>query len=490
MLRRDHQLRVQVNQLIDGGVFALGLWLAWVIRYYWAYFGPRAVEAIFGAKGVEWILGTKEVASIFRSHGVDRIATFTGGYFWLFLVVIPMTPVVLEWQGFYERLFFSPVKQMAWQLAKACAICVVGLIVIDSMLRKDSARGVFVLFGFCSFALMFIKEESIRAAYKTQLGQAQYKRRVILAGALKDIRRLQADIGQWKEDLEVVGEFDLNAKPVEELVAMLHEHSINALVIAARHTFFDRVEKAIRACELEGIESWLLADFFDTQISETSLDQFYGRPVLVFRCGTENSWPRLIKQIMDFVGALAVMVLSSPLLLAAAVAIKMTSRGPVLFKQERAGLNGKPFVMYKFRSMVTNAEQLKQELERLNEMSGPVFKVTDDPRVTKVGRLLRKFSLDEFPQLFNVLRFEMSLVGPRPLPLDEVRRFDDVSHRRRLSVRPGLTCTWQVSGRNDVKDFSDWVRMDLEYIDNWSLWLDTKILWRTIWVVLLGKGGR
>jgi len=250
------------------------------------------------------------------------------------------------------------------------------------------------------------------------------------------------------------------------------------------------VEKAIRACELEGIEIWLLADFFETQISETSLDHFYGRRVLVFRCGTENSWPRLIKQIMDFVGALAIFAISSPFMLAAAIAIKLTSRGPVLFTQERAGLNGKPFVMYKFRSMVTNAEQLKQELARLNEMSGPVFKVTNDPRVTKVGRLLRKFSLDEFPQLFNVLRFEMSLVGPRPLPLDEVKRFDDVSHRRRLSVRPGLTCTWQVSGRNDVKDFNDWVRMDLEYIDNWSLWLDIKILWRTIWVVLLGKGGR
>jgi lipopolysaccharide/colanic/teichoic acid biosynthesis glycosyltransferase len=177
-------------------------------------------------------------------------------------------------------------------------------------------------------------------------------------------------------------------------------------------------------------------------------------------------------------------------MLAAAIAIKVTSRGPVLFRQERAGLNGKPFVMYKFRSMVTNAEQLKQELARLNEMSGPVFKVTDDPRVTKVGRVLRKRSIDEFPQLFNVLRLEMSLVGPRPLPLDEVRRFDDLSHRRRLSVRPGLTCTWQVSGRNDVKDFKDWVRMDLEYIDKWSLWLDIKILWRTIWVVLLGRGAR
>jgi lipopolysaccharide/colanic/teichoic acid biosynthesis glycosyltransferase len=146
--------------------------------------------------------------------------------------------------------------------------------------------------------------------------------------------------------------------------------------------------------------------------------------------------------------------------------------------------------MYKLRTMVSNAEQLKQELASLNEMSGPVFKVTNDPRVTPVGRVLRKFSIDEFPQLFNVLRFEMSLVGPRPLPVAEVKRFDDPAHRRRLSVRPGLTCLWQISGRNDVKNFAEWVRLDLEYIDNWTLWLDFKILWRTIWVVLLGKGAR
>jgi lipopolysaccharide/colanic/teichoic acid biosynthesis glycosyltransferase len=177
-------------------------------------------------------------------------------------------------------------------------------------------------------------------------------------------------------------------------------------------------------------------------------------------------------------------------MLAAAIIIKVTSPGPILFKQQRAGLNGKPFVMYKFRSMVTDAEQLQRELAALNEMSGPVFKVSNDPRVTPIGRWLRKYSVDELPQLINVLRFEMSLVGPRPLPVHEVERFDDLAHRRRLSVKPGLTCLWQVSGRNDVKDFKDWVRMDLEYIDHWSLGLDCHILWRTIWVVLQGKGAR
>jgi len=187
---------------------------------------------------------------------------------------------------------------------------------------------------------------------------------------------------------------------------------------------------------------------------------------------------------------LALLILFSVPMLVIAILVKRTSPGPVFFRQKRAGLSGKPFMMYKFRSMVTNAEQLKHEISSLNEMSGPVFKVSNDPRVTWLGRLLRRFSLDELPQLFNVLVGDMSLVGPRPLPVDEVKRFDDMAHRRRLSVKPGMTCLWQVGGRNEVKDFKEWVRLDLEYIDHWSLWLDMKILWLTIPVVLLGKGAR
>src|SRR5262249_20270498 len=156
------------------------------------------------------------------------------------------------------------------------------------------------------------------------------------------------------------------------------------------------------------------------------------------------------KQVMDFAGAVVLLIIFSPLLLLAIITIKLTSPGPIFFRQQRSGLNGRPFVLYKFRTMVTNAEQLKHELAAMNEMTGPVFKLSNDPRITPVGRVLRKFSIDEFLQLFNVLRGEMSLVGPRPLPVDEVKRFNDVAHRRRLSVKPGLTCLWQVSGRNNV----------------------------------------
>jgi exopolysaccharide biosynthesis polyprenyl glycosylphosphotransferase len=277
---------------------------------------------------------------------------------------------------------------------------------------------------------------------------------------------------------------------VEELAELLHEHSANGVILTAKHTFFGQIERAIQLCELEGVEVWLMADFFKTQISHTTLDDFYGRPTLVFRSAPEASWQGMGKVVMDALGAAVFLLLTAPFMIVFALIIKITSPGPVFFRQQRSGLNGRPFTMLKFRSMVTNAEQRKHELAALNEMSGPVFKVTNDPRVTSFGRFMRKFSIDEWPQMINVLRGEMSMVGPRPLPVDEVKRFDDLAHRRRLSVKPGLTCLWQVSGRNNVKDFRDWVRLDLEYIDNWSLWLDCKILLRTIPVVLLGTGAK
>ena len=462
MLRRTHQFRVQVYQIMDVGIFLFALALAHHMRAI-LYDLP-----------------------FFR----DPITPVKQDYVTLFLAMIPMAPLILAWQGYYERPMLTPMRIAVWQLARACTICTIGLVLVQFMLKREGARAVFVLFGFFSFGLLLIKENVLRTVYKTGVGQSQFKRRVMLLGGGQDVAVLRKEIAAGMEEMVVVGEFDLNETLIEELVSFLHDHSINTVVIAARHAHFGTVEKTIRACELEGVEAWLMADFFQTQISQTSLDDFYGRPVLVFHSGPETRWPLLVKQCMDvFLGAVG-LILASPVMLAAAASIKLTSPGPVFFRQQRAGLNGKPFVMYKFRSMVSDAEQLKQELAALNEMSGPVFKVTNDPRVTGVGRFLRKYSIDEFPQLFNVVRFEMSLVGPRPLPVDEVKRFDDRAHRRRLSMKPGLTCTWQVSGRNDVKDFKEWVRMDLEYIDNWSLRLDCKILWRTIWVVLSGKGAR
>jgi exopolysaccharide biosynthesis polyprenyl glycosylphosphotransferase len=291
-----------------------------------------------------------------------------------------------------------------------------------------------------------------------------------------------------EKEVEILARLDLSQEPVRRLVEMLHEYSVNSVILSANHAYFEQIEAAIRACELEGVEAWLVADFFKTHVSRTSFDDFYGWPMLVFRSTPESSWPRVVKQLMDTVGSFVLLIALSWLFALIALLIKLTSPGPVLFRQQRSGINGRPFTLYKFRTMVTNAEQLQHELAAMNEMNGPVFKVTNDPRITPIGKVLRKFSLDELPQLYNVLRGEMSLVGPRPLPVDEVKRFNDLAHRRRLSVKPGLTCLWQVGGRNNVADFKEWVRLDLEYIDNWSLWLDVTILWRTVPAVLAGTG--
>ena len=212
--------------------------------------------------------------------------------------------------------------------------------------------------------------------------------------------------------------------------------------------------------------------------------------MLVFRSTPEVSWALLIKEVIDRISALVgLIVLALPMAIVA-VTIRATSPGPIIFRQQRAGKHGKAFTMYKFRSMATDAEMRRAELEPFNQMQGPVFKVEDDPRITSFGRWLRRTSADELPQLLNVLMGDMSLVGPRPLPLYEVEKFEDTAQRRRLSVKPGITCLWQISGRSQVKDFSDWVKLDLDYIDRWSLGLDFKILLRTIPAVLFGLGAK
>ena len=463
MLRKQQQIRMRLHELADAGLFCLSFWLAHWVR---------------SASGIEVFGGTAQIQPFEK-------------YFWLLLLIFPFSIVLLQSQGFYSRPGVVSRKRIAWQLFWGCALTTGFLVLVLFLTREQLARSVFILFGPISFVLVFFKEELTRRWMETKLGQAQFRRRLILVGTPEDTLRLRADLMRnARYDVEILGELDLNMHRVGRLAEMLHEYSANGVVVSGTHTYFGEIEEAIQACELEGVELWLLADFFKTQISQTTLDDFYGRPMLVFRSAPEASWQGLAKQVMDFSGALILLLLAAGPMLIVALLIKLTSKGPVLFKQQRSGLNGRPFTMLKFRSMVTDAEQLQHELQALNEMSGPVFKIANDPRITGIGRFIRRYSIDELPQLINVVCGEMSLVGPRPLPVHEVKRFDDLSHRRRLSVKPGLTCLWQISGRNEMKDFKEWVRLDLEYIDNWSLWLDLKILVRTIPVVFMGTGAR
>jgi len=249
----------------------------------------------------------------------------------------------------------------------------------------------------------------------------------------------------------------------------------------------DLIEKIVEACEEQGIMVRVRTDLFDLRVARPQVDTIDGVPVVTIRSGPEDGWQLVAKRIMDVIVSLSFLILLSPFLLLVALAIKIDSRGPVFVRQERVGLNRRRFYVLKFRTMVEQADKTQESLEELNEADGPVFKIRKDPRVTRLGRFLRQFSIDEFPQLINVLRGEMSLVGPRPLPLRDVKLIDTQWHKRRFSVKPGLTCLWQVNGRSDLS-FERWVRMDLEYIDTWSLILDIKILLKTIPAVLRGSG--
>lgn len=462
MLRRHRQIRMQFHQMVDACLFAIAFWLAYEIR---------ATELVEG----------------FFKIPVQPFAE----YVWFYVLLIPAAPLVLESQRFYDHSFLGPRRTKLWPLFRACALLTLGLVFVLFFVKFNAARAVMIMFGLISFGLVAFKEEVFRFIYRRNLSQKQYRRRILVVGAETETARLAEDFRRLEEyNTDVVGRLELSEISLPQLIHALHEHSVNTVVVSARHTYFEQVEGVIKACELEGVEAWLVADFFRTQLSRTSFDDFYGQPVMVFRTAPETSWQSILKQAVDYLGAMFLLVLLSPVFLVTALLVKLTSPGPVLFRQMRSGLNGSPFTIYKFRTMVTNAEQLKHELAAMNEMSGPVFKVTGDPRITPIGKWLRRFSVDELPQLVNVLRGEMSLVGPRPLPVDEVKRFNDLAHRRRLSVKPGLTCLWQVSGRNEINDFRDWVRLDLEYIDNWSLWLDFKILLRTLPAVFRATGAK
>lgn len=239
------------------------------------------------------------------------------------------------------------------------------------------------------------------------------------------------------------------------------------------------------AAETEGKVVQLILDDFGTRLFHKSV---IGRSNIVPLTPERDVFPHQMKRLIDIVGASLALGILSPVLLLIAIAIKIDSpEGPVIFRQERVGLHGRRFPCYKFRSMVPDAERLREALLHRNEMNGPVFKIRNDPRITRVGRILRRFSLDELPQFANVLVGHMSLVGPRPPLPEEVQRYPEAAYRRRLSVRPGLTCLWQVSGRNAV-DFDEWMKLDLQYVDQWSLGLDLKILLRTIPTLMLGTG--
>ena len=276
---------------------------------------------------------------------------------------------------------------------------------------------------------------------------------------------------------------------LKDVPNIIHNNVVDDIVFIVPRGWLGRIEGIIQFCEIEGIRVNVAVDHFELKISRARQADLHGFPLIVFESAPDKVWHLLFKRWFDILLTLLTLAVFWPLFVSIALLVKATSRGPILFKQERLGLNGRKFMLYKFRTMVQDAEKILDELRKHNEMSGPVFKMAKDPRLTQIGTLLRKFSLDELPQLWNVLKGDMSLVGPRPPIPSEVSKYDSW-HRRRLSMRPGLTCLWQVNGRNKITDFDDWMKLDLEYIDNWSLFLDCMIILKTVPAVFLGVGAK
>ena len=276
--------------------------------------------------------------------------------------------------------------------------------------------------------------------------------------------------------------------PLESLPAVLEDHPVDGVLFFAPYRGPEDAPEVMERCETLGIPASFHFDPLLRPRSSPCFAEVAGTSFIIYEVSPKSSSALMLKHLGDLVGADLGLLVTLPLFLVLAALVRVRMGAPVFFSQERAGLNGRIFRMYKFRTMVLDAEARKAALADLNEMSGPVFKVTDDDRVTPLGQFLRKWSLDELPQLVNVLQGNMSLVGPRPLPVEEQAGIHGW-HRRRLSMRPGITGLWQVSGRNDV-DFEEWMRLDLRYIDEWSLDRDLRILFRTVGAILGRKGAK
>jgi len=277
---------------------------------------------------------------------------------------------------------------------------------------------------------------------------------------------------------------------LDDIPNIIHNHVVDEVLFVVPRSWLNKIEKIISyVCEVEGIKVSVAIDLFEHRLAKAKYSYLDTLPLLTFDSTPDELIQLLIKRLFDFFSSIIAILILSPVFLITAIIIKASSKGPIFFRQKRCSLSGRRFTLYKFRTMVVDAESKLEELLAYNEMQGPVFKMENDPRLTKAGKFLRKFSIDELPQFWNVFRGDMSLVGPRPSLPAEVDKYEPWQ-RRRLSMRPGITCLWQARGRNKINDFNEWMELDLEYIDNWSLWFDFKILLKTVPVVLFGIGAK
>jgi exopolysaccharide biosynthesis polyprenyl glycosylphosphotransferase len=422
----------------------------------------------------------------------------------IFLGLLLVWHVLFSAFGLYGSHRLSSRVSEFFDIVKATTLSA-GVVLAAALLfhiRMVSAGYIAVFFAF-STAILVISRSVLRFVLEQTRLRGRNLRNVLVVGtskrALEFANKLETNpelgycvIGYADQHWDGIGHFQQGGKSLlcdlHGLPEFLRTNVVDEVVIALPiRSFHDDASRLAAVCEQQGIIVRVLPNIFDLKMARSRAEEMEGDSVITHYTGVIEGWPVVVKRVLDFLLALIALIVVSPVMLIAAALIKLTSPGPIFFTQQRIGQNKRKFTIYKFRSMAVDAEAKIRQLEHLNEVSGPVFKIKDDPRITPVGRFLRKTSIDELPQLFNVLKGDMSLVGPRPLPIRDYEGFSQDWHRRRFSVRPGITCLWQVAGRSSIP-FEKWMELDMQYIDKWSLWLDLKILAQTIPAVLKGFG--
>jgi exopolysaccharide biosynthesis polyprenyl glycosylphosphotransferase len=429
-----------------------------------------------------------------------------------YLPLLPLALVIwgalLLMSGRYRSHRTVPLLDESWAILRVCGSGTIVFTLALYVLRIDVrllgndriSRAWVLLFGIFATLLLLCEKLFLRVSSRYVRSRGFNYRTVLIVGTNPAALKIADSIhGHRFWGYRILG-FIVNGHPpdqpwpgrypilgeIKHIPHIIENNVVDDVIFAVSRRDLDRLEDLFLSLQEQGIRTRFAVNLFPHTQARVELEELDGIPLLSFATGPTSQLPLMAKRMMDVAMSSLLLLLGLPVVGAIATLIKVTSQGNVLFRQTRCGLNGRIFTLYKFRTMVEDAEHRRRDLEHLNEMNGPVFKVRGDPRVTALGRFLRRFSLDELPQLWNVLRGDMSLVGPRPPIPEEVARYQRWQ-RRRLSMKPGLTCLWQVSGRNQI-DFDQWMQLDLEYIDSWSPMLDVKILLKTIPAVLSGRG--
>ena len=424
--------------------------------------------------------------------------------FLLFIFLMAAWHLIFAGFGLYRALRLASVRAEARDIVKATSVGSTAVLLVAALINIDFVTSHFlVVFWVTSTALTGFARLTLRVILERFRVRGRNLRNLLIIGTNARALRF-AELVENKPTLgyQINGFIDDEWTGIDKfrqtgrkLVATvpdfgnyLRGHVVDEVVISLPvSSYYSQFSNILLACEEQGVLVHMLPNFFDVKHARLSLEVLEDQPVITLRTGAMEGWPVLVKRIFDLVVAVVLLLLLTPLFVIVAILIKLTSPGPILFVQDRVGLHKRRFRFVKFRTMVQDAERRQQALEELNQVSGPVFKIRNDPRMTPVGSFLRRTSIDELPQLINVLLGDMSLVGPRPLPIRDFQAFDSDWHRRRFSVRPGMTCLWQVRGRTSIP-FETWMELDMQYIDQWSLWLDFKLLASTLPAVLSGKG--